>query len=303
MSFNDWVGDFFWNDIIQNVMKMYNIILIYALVLIIFKVLFMLAIGFDCKSRGDNKQSMWMIFCFFFPLPAGIVYGCTRDRSNPSYNKFCHNCGAVLHPSANFCPNCNNMNLVVNVPKDSEKNKKTSKTFFGVSVAVYVIAVITYMVFISCMVSTYVGAIDSVLDGAMSGLEESFDSGTHFGYTIDGETVYYDREGNIYYDDDDVLYYDKDGATYTYDDDDYWFVGETGARYDYAYCYVDSDGYFIYDAAGYENDYNAVITYDEITDSYYDKDGNIYYYADEVSWNSKGVMVDNYLGHPLADAD
>lgn len=303
MFFYELMDDFAMGDIMQSVMQMYGVMLIYLLALIIFKVLFMLAIGFDCKARGDNKQSMWMILCFFFPLPAGIVYGCTRNKNNQAYNKFCPNCGAVLHPAANFCPNCNNMNLVINEPKDSAKNTKTSKTLFGVSVAFYVCAVIAYVVFIMSVVSMTIGTVDSVLDNSMNALEEKYNDDTHYGYIVDDKIVYYDREGNVYFDDDDVLYYDKNGATYTYDDDDYSFEGETGVRYDYAYCFVDSDGYFIYDAEGYQNDYNAAITFNERTGDYCDKDGNIYYYADEVSWDSEGTMVDCYLGHPLVDAD
>ena len=302
MFFNEVMGDSFLGDIMQNIMQMYGVMLIYFVLLIVFKVLFMLAIGSDCKSIGNQNQAMWMILCFFFPLPAGIVYGCTRNKNNQTYNKICSNCGAFLNPAVHFCPNCGNMNMVFDAPKDSEKNKKTSKTLFGVSVAFYVCAVIAYIIFIFSVLSTAFGTINSTYDYMHSQFEE-FDSNTHYGYTVNDETVYYDREGNIYYEDDDVLYYDKDGATYTYDDNDYSFEAQNGKRYDYAYCYVDEEGYFFFDAAGYENEYDAAINFDESTGYYSDEVGNTYYYADEVSWNSEGVMVDNYLGHPLADAE
>lgn len=303
--FNELFGNnYILQDLMQNIMQMYGVLLIYSVLLIIFKVLFMLAIGFDCKSRGDQKQTMWMILCFFFPLPAGIVYGCTRNKDNQPYSKFCHNCGSAVHPDANFCTNCGNMNLVIHAPKDNEKNKKTSKIFFGVSVALYVFAVLAYVIFIFSAMSTAFGTVDSVLDNGISQLEDQFSNDMHYGYTVNGETVYYDREGNAYSDDEDVLYYDRNGESYIYEENKYSFESsETGKIYDYIYCFVDEDGYFVFDAAGAENDYNSTIIFDETIGDYCDEDGNIYYYADEVSWDSEGNLVDNYLGHSLLNAD
>lgn len=295
--FNELFGnDSFMSEIMQSVMQMYGVMLICCVLVLIFKVLYILSIGYDCKSRGDQKQAMWMILCFFFPLIAGIAYACTRNKNTYAGNKICPNCGAMLDAPYSFCPNCGSMNLAYKEPDDSAKNKKTSKTLFGVSVVFYVLAIIAYLVFLFTALSVVFDSVDTAYDG----LKSQFDTESHYGYLVDGEIVYYDREGNYYLDDDDVLYYDRNGATYTFDDDELIFESlETGKSYGNGYSYVDEEGYFIFDAAGDQDDFNSMINYDANKDAFCDQDGNIYYFADEVSWDSEGNMVDNYYGEPL----
>ncbi len=66
-------------------------------------------------------------------------------------------------------------------------------------------------------------------------------------------------------------------------------------------CYVDANGYLYFDAAGYENESKSAVYYSAKSDSYVDKDGNIYYQALDVSWDKDGKLVDAYDGEYLLD--
>lgn len=88
------------------------------------------------------------------------------------------------------------------------------------------------------------------------------------------EYTCYDVNGKQYSDIYDVPLYDREGNVYDYESE--WFVvgdyvDQDGNRLDGNYCYLDSDGYLVYD----END-----TFAECQDNYeyfFDEDGNIYY--------------------------
>lgn len=52
--------------------------------LLIFHILAAIAVSKDCTARGITKKDSFVILTFFFPLIAGIVYGCKRKKlSNP----------------------------------------------------------------------------------------------------------------------------------------------------------------------------------------------------------------------------
>lgn len=267
----------------------------------LFSTLFMLAIGYDCKARNNPNRTVWMVLSFFFPLVVGIIYACTRNNNARPQLKACVTCGARLDASMTFCPNCGN-----NVFNQSENTiddalVKKSKTFFGFSVAVYVISIFVSMVMMLNLVSTVFNSFDDLTDDFNFsydwelGDDNDEEYELHYGYTLKGERVYYDREGNIYYDDDDVIYYDYQGNKYVYDHDDYVFENiATRERLDDLYCYVDFAGYLIFDEAGALLDENAIIRYDEESDCLTDDEHNVYFYADQVSWDCDGNMVDIY---------
>lgn len=102
---------------------------------------------------------------------------------------------------------------------------------------------------------------------------------------------FYDREGNVYTSQGDVLYYDREGKEYILYQtkvDRWHFVSKDGKyMYTAERVYVDEDGFIIYDK---ENRLQK-------TDREYvfvDSDGNEYYPASEIKWNSKGeIRVDN----------
>jgi predicted nucleic acid-binding Zn ribbon protein len=277
--------------------------LLYAILIdvfvIAFRICFMLSIGFDCKSKSNKKQAMWMILCFFFPIVAGIIYACTRNKEVVNEQKVCTTCGTPLSESDNFCNNCGNSSFVYAENSNSTKHNKTSKVLFAVSVVLFVVYLVLYILTVVNMTSYILNYDTTDSDYYSDYYDFDYDYETHYGYTLNGKTVYYDKNGNAYDDDDDVLYYDKDNNTYTYDDEDYVFEDGFGDEFDFAYCYVDSDGYFYFDEAGYNGNSDATIYYSGKYDAYVDDDDNIYYYADEVSWDADGNLVDCYEGLPL----
>lgn len=264
-----------------------------------FNTLFMLAIGYDCKARKNDKRTMWMVLCFFFPIIAGIVYACTRDKNIRPQTKICAICGANIDPSATFCPNCGNSSFYQPDAQDSEMLVKKSKTFFGFAVGVYVLSVILSIVMVFTITSTVIGDIENMpddFDSIINFDSDFYEYSYHYGYDVDGKTVYYDREGKAYDNGDDVLYYDRNGNTYTYDDEDYVFESADGYEFASYNCYVDEEGYFVYDKIADKDMSKAQIRYYDSTenfvDVYADREGNFYYFADVVSWNSEGKMVD-----------
>lgn len=87
------------------------------------------------------------------------------------------------------------------------------------------------------------------------------------------EFTCYDVNGKQYSDFFDVPLYDRDGNTYSYESE--WFVmgdyvGQDGKRLDGDYCYIDSDGYLVYN--------EKLIPCEECwCNYYYDEQGNKYY--------------------------
>lgn len=104
----------------------------------------------------------------------------------------------------------------------------------------------------------------------------------------------YDREGNAYtYDY--VPYYDKEGNKYSYSFDSDMQKGtytnvNTGDEFNNEYCFVDENGYFVYD-----NGHKFVLQKNaKYSNQYMDSDRKIYYWASGISWNKNGEMLDSY---------
>lgn len=297
-------------DLMQNVMWFYLTLVVGMIFTYGFQICLMLAVGFDCKEKGIKRRTMWMILTLLFPLPAAIIYACVRNGEEKENYKKCNTCGATLAEQVDYCAGCGGN---VFTPCEVEKKQKyanNSKTCLIVSIASYVVA-------IACIVGFAFNAfsmVDNTLGGAMDGIKGSiiggadgwsdnydYDASYHFGYDVDGKTVYYDREGKSCTDDMAVIYYDKQNNTYTFDDENYEFVGSDGKTYMSGYSYVDANGYFYFDAAGYENESKSTIYYSAMSDSYVDKDGNIYFSAIDVSWDKDGNLVDCHEGEYLLD--
>lgn len=97
--------------------------------------------------------------------------------------------------------------------------------------------------------------------------------------------IKFDREAVLYTQGEDVVYYDRDGDKYTLKEinSKQYFVNSQESRMMFAQrVYVDMDGYIVLDAG---NTFKP-----ESDGSYSDSDGNKYYPALEVKWNSKGEM-------------
>ena len=85
------------------------------------------------------------------------------------------------------------------------------------------------------------------------------------------------------------------------------YVDSNDNEYDTFNCYVDEEGYFYYDEDfiitwdDSDYDYDADLddceewfdeeNYRYYQDRYVDEEGNIYYYADQASWNEKGELI------------
>ena len=88
------------------------------------------------------------------------------------------------------------------------------------------------------------------------------------------EHTCYDVHGNQYSDIYDVPLYDREGNKYTHEAE--WlyvgdYIDQNGNRFDGDYCYLDSDGYLVYNEMGF-TPYEAYFS-----DYYYDEQGNNYY--------------------------
>ncbi len=110
----------------------------------------------------------------------------------------------------------------------------------------------------------------------------------------DGEKssiIYYDKNGVPYTELEQVKYYDKDGNVYLLSvGEDYmpdYINQSTGEHLNGFDCYIDEDGYFVYDSSASFKLVSGTI------DTYTDTDGNTYYQIATVKWNSSGEMLHN----------
>ena len=119
---------------------------------------------------------------------------------------------------------------------------------------------------------------------------------------IDNEpiVIYYDIQGNQYGKAWKVPLYDRDGNTYKYDFKDFeiCYTDPDGNSYLSEQCYIDGEGYFVYDK---ENEFVSV---SENMDYYKDAEGNIYYSVAllPVYWSEDGdvfVMIWKNIGFEI----
>lgn len=105
------------------------------------------------------------------------------------------------------------------------------------------------------------------------------------------DTVYYDKNAVAYDNMEDVKFYDKNGDVYLLSiGEDYmpdYINQSTGEKYNGFDCYVDEDGYFVYDStASFKLKSGTMSTYN-------DANGNTYYQIASVEWDSSGKMTVN----------
>ncbi len=301
------------SGIMQNLMLFYLTLIVSVIFVYGFQICLMLAVGFDCKAKGIKRRAMWMILTLLFPVPAAIIYACVRNGEEKENYKRCNGCGATLVDKVDYCAGCSsNMFTPCEVEK-KQKYSSNSKTCLIVSIVSYVVSVACVFCFafnaISMVDNTLDFGIDSLKDSIIGGADDwyddydnDYDDSFHYGYDVNGEKVYYDREGKSYTDDMAVVYYDKQNNTYTFNDENFEFVGSDGKTYMPGYSYIDVNGYFYFDAAGYENEANSTLYYSAKFDGYVDKDGNRYFEAAFVSWDKDGNMIDDYGKYLLDEA-
>lgn len=136
----------------------FNIIL-----LIVFHILTAFAVLKDCTARGIKKKDAYVISSFFFPIIAGIVYGCKRKK----------------------------LSQADDIPENSSKLISSAKVLS-------VIAVITLAA--SGVAGTMtMNNSDPMLTEHYDIIKYDRESNPYFFYQ---KVKFYDRQGNVYYKDD-----------------------------------------------------------------------------------------------------
>lgn len=270
---------------------------------LVFLILYM---NYTAKYKNHELSVAWYILAFFFPLPVAIAFAVKSKKFRHENTKVCSQCGDKYPETFTMCSRC-----LIDLPELDDprrmKKKKLGKIFCGL--------------FWVSMVALIVAGIALVVTSVQQAME-LVQLDNNFSYripmeTVAGEKLYLDREGNVYSDPWDVVIYDRDGKTYTYEikeieDEEYglyedsFYVCEDGELYESYFCYVDEEGYFYYDEEmeiswdDSDYDYEAEYDFDDLfeeqdyryyEDRYIDAEGNLYYYAEEVSWNDKGEII------------
>ena len=273
----------------------------------VFVILYM---HYTAKYKNHDLSIAWYILGFFLPLPVAIVFAIKSKKFRHENTKVCSQCGDKYPETFTMCSRCLIELPELNDPKRMKK-KKLGKIFgvlFAVSAVASVVALGYYMVNMYELAMEWAG---------------TFESSYRIGITDEnGQSVYYDKMGNAYTDPNAVVLYGKNGEVYTYttvgetseDDDAFYFesqvyVDQDGNEYDPYNSYVDEEGYFFYDenyeiiwddseydyeAEAENDDYDDLFdeeNYRYYQDRYVDDDENIYYYAEDASWNEKGEII------------
>ena len=256
--------------------------------------LLILFMHFSAKYRNYKLSIGWYIAAFFFPLITAVVFLSKRKKFPGPKMKVCPLCGDKYPEIYQICGRCL-IDLPENKAEDKEKENRTAKilgwafgVFYGAAAVVTVAAAIMAGVYIF----QSIGGLDNIIS----------DSYRIACVTDEGESVYYDREGNAYEDGKDVLIYGKDGEVYRYmldeevDEFGYYgsyYVSREGEKFDSISCYVDEDGCFFYDE-------EYLLFYNDNLDEPYDEGGfdeeNSEKFTDIIDMMLNEILgvVDNY---------
>ncbi len=121
-------------------------------------------------------------------------------------------------------------------------------------------------------------------------------------FSEDGSVIYSFNSANFSYDKfknaytyRDVPFYDKDLNKYSYSFDSdqqkgFYINILTGERFENEYCFVDEDGYLVYD----ENHTFTMHENDKGIKIYTDSDGKTYFWASSIHWDLNGSMIDSH---------
>lgn len=311
---------YFMEYMMENIAIFSPVFSILNILTVIFVILYM---HYTAKYKNYELSVAWHILGLFFPLPIAIVFAIKSKKFRHENTKVCIQCGDKYPETFTMCSRC-----LIELPEVNDpqriKNKKIGKLFgalFGVVTMVTVIAM--------------TALVALVFYQAMELME--MDCSNRIAVeTVAGERLYYDKKGNVYSEPDEVLLYGRNGEVYTFVDtenedkyvgvyEDNFYIDQDGNEYELYNCYVDEKGYFYYDEEmeicwddsdyDYEEEEKFDLedcgewfdedTYRYYQDRYYDEEGNLYYYAYEVSWNEKGeiITVENDPTPPIVVED
>ncbi|MBQ7202704.1 MAG: hypothetical protein IJS03_01660 [Eubacterium sp.] len=272
---------------------------------ILFRVFMLLSINFDCRSRNLKATTLLTILTFFFPIILGIIYAIIRHDAEPN-TKVCMTCKTPIDGSGRICPKCQGTMFSTPLPENTTKLKKRGIAFFVIAVVCFVIGSVCTVGFQYNAVkagvdflerntdkNALVDWIGDVIEDENADTTEDATSPDDSEETTDiGDILnnlkFYDRNGKAYKDAKDVPFYDRDGNIYNFitnEDLTTCFVAKAdGKKYESDKCFVDKDGYFVYDEKGEITQADDIITYK-------DKDGNTYRPAAIATWNKNGEMI------------
>ncbi len=251
-------------------------------------------------AKNKKLSPAWYVCGVLFSFWTLIAF-LVKSKDFPGEDtKVCPQCGDRFFSRFEICPKC--LVELPDINSDEKQKQKSRGRAFGIMVLVCYV-----LIGLSGFVS------NAVIDNM------DWDD-AYYRIAVDG--VFYDKKGIAYENEDDVLLYDEDGHVYTrtlieLDENGYRYEGEfyirdDGEKYLSYDCYVTSDGWFYCDKGGllepYYPDTSSMTEeeldeyYKEYMEDYYeeyryyndycvDSDGNIYYWADEASWNAEGELI------------
>lgn len=179
--------------------------------------------------------------------------------------------------------------------EQEKKDEKTERKAKVLEIGFWVLRVVSTCIVILNTLSLAFDVIDMFEEKALS----------QIGFESESEVVYYDKNTNEYSDADSVLLYDRQGNNYVRvavqtpenkNKVEIFFVGTNEEKYPIDNCFVDEDGYFVYDEeSSVPKDIITRIKY-IFGGSYYDypytdTEGEKLYYAKSASYDKKGELI------------
>lgn len=271
---------------------------------IVFRILLAIAINLDCRARNIGARKIYTVLTVFFPAIIGIVYAIKRKGEKKEL-KVCRSCGTKASAYSAKCPKCGGLFLMDYTPPKAKQLKTAS-------IILCVIALIAFGVNQAYSLPSEIEDIKSEIMGAENPEDVEEDYVDDYGDSIISSSgLFYDKNGYAYSNYEDVEFYDINGNTYIHVNIDnktdattknHFKNTETGEELFIGCCYVDSDGYFCFiddnSLSPLSNDkyeYYAQTDNEEqvelVNVTFEDKDGNLYYRADQVSWTYPSKML------------
>lgn len=224
------------------------------------------AINIDAKAYNIKHKNLWVSFGFFFSYLAVIIYLIRRkkliEKAQSSLNTEYYTAEPVQSSSRKIKPVC--IILIV------------------LSIVLYVSETVVLNVF-----DLQEKAFDSISAAEIN--NSAFEHIADTPANTDAFEYFYDRNKKPYIDTLEVPYYTENGDEYIYDyrgGSEGLMNNSTGEFHKSEECFVDPDGYLIFDEELYSS-----------LDAYYfyaEKDNKNYYQAAFVSWDSNGNMLDKH---------
>ncbi len=246
------------------------------------------------QSKGKKLTISWYIFGFLFPIITYFVFVSKNKKDTIESYKLCPTCGERCPADHIVCGKC-----AAALPDEA-----VAPVIVKTSPKAITASLVAFFLFFAATVAFEGVSVYSIATDLFSELVDYDDEIPSYRIGFENEeglTVYYDMMGNTYQDPNEVIIYDRDGGKYTYTEEsifEFYYIDEKGEKFDYYYCYVDSDGYFYYDTEDEifideswwdGDDFDEEYFYYEY--KYFDEEGNVYYDAMEASWNEKGELI------------